>query len=78
MKYSRRLHNEECSSFDRQLEAGYFFQASDKAGYSFDKMPGITGDTLMLNVKCEWVAEIKPIIEAAQKECEDVKKEQAK
>jgi len=41
----------------------------DAAGYAYTEHPGITEDTLTLRVKYEWVAELKPIIEAANKEC---------
>ena len=39
------------------------------AGYTFTEHQGITVDTLTLQVQYLWVAELKPIIEAAQKEC---------
>ncbi len=41
----------------------------DAAGYSYTKHPGITEDTLTLKVKYEWLADLKPIIEAANAEC---------
>ena len=45
----------------------------DAAGYSYTEQPGITTDTLTLHVKYEWVASLKPIIEAANKECTNAK-----
>jgi hypothetical protein len=39
------------------------------AGFDFTEQPGITPDTLILNVKYEWVAKLQPVIEAANKEC---------
>ena len=45
----------------------------DAAGYSYTEQPGITTDTLTLHVKYEWVASLKPIIEAATKECANAK-----
>lgn len=39
------------------------------AGYDFTEHPGVTRDTLTLKVKYEWVAKLKPVIEAANKEC---------
>ena len=45
----------------------------DAAGYSYTEQPGITADTLTLQVQYEWVASLKPIIEAANKECANAK-----
>ena len=41
----------------------------DAAGYAYTEGPGVTHDTLILSVKYEWVADLKPIIETANKEC---------
>lgn len=41
----------------------------DAAGYTYTEHPGVTSDTLTLRVRYKWVAELKPIIEAANKEC---------
>lgn len=41
----------------------------DAAGYKYTEHPGITDNTLILRVGYKWVAEIKPIIEAANAEC---------
>ena len=40
-----------------------------EAGYTYQQGPGITKGTLTLHVAYEWVASLKPVIEAAQKEC---------
>ncbi len=45
----------------------------DAAGYTYKECPGITSGTLTLKVNYEWVHELKPIIEAAQKECAEAK-----
>ncbi len=44
------------------------------AGYSYDTFPGIIAGSLTLKVSYEWVAKLKPIIEAAQNECAASKK----
>ena len=41
----------------------------DAAGYTYTEHPGLTKNTLTLVVEYEWVAELKPIIEAANEEC---------
>lgn len=41
----------------------------DRAGYSYTEHPGLTKDMLFLKVKAEFVSDLQPIIEAAQKEC---------
>ena len=46
----------------------------DKAGYAYTEHPGLSSGTLMLKVQCEWVHVLKPVIEAANKECAKVKK----
>jgi hypothetical protein len=43
----------------------------DDAGYSYNVGYGMTEETLNIMVEFEWVVELKPIIEAAQKECEN-------
>lgn len=40
-----------------------------KAGYSYTILPGITADTLTIQVSYAWVHQLKPVIEAAQLEC---------
>lgn len=44
------------------------------AGYSYTEHPGVTKDTLLLQVQYEWVADLQPIIEAANKECANAKR----
>ncbi len=40
------------------------------AGYKYTNVgDGLSAGTITLRVEYEWVAELKPIIEAAQKEC---------
>lgn len=39
----------------------------DAAGFKYTEHPGITKDTLTLKVSYEWVADLQPIIEAANK-----------
>jgi hypothetical protein len=41
----------------------------DAAGYKYDEPVQFTEGTLILKVHYEWVHELKPIIEAAQREC---------
>jgi len=41
----------------------------DEAGCTYTEHPGITDGTLTLRVQYEWVATLKPIIEAANEEC---------
>lgn len=41
----------------------------DASGYAYTEHPGITKGTLTLKVEYEWVADLKPIIEAANAEC---------
>lgn len=43
----------------------------DAAGCKYTEHPGITQGTLTLRVEYEWVSELKPIIEAANKECKN-------
>lgn len=41
----------------------------DEAGYAYTEHPGLTKDTMILKVKCEFVSKLQPVIETAQKEC---------
>lgn len=41
----------------------------DTANYKYTKGPGLTEGTLILSVEYDWAAKLKPIIEAANKEC---------
>lgn len=45
----------------------------DRAGYAYTEHSGTTKDTLTLRVQYKWVADLKPIIEAANKECANTK-----
>lgn len=45
----------------------------DAAGCVYSEHPGITHGTLTLRVQYEWAATLKPIIEAANKECANAK-----
>ena len=46
----------------------------DAAGYKYKELPGLTKDTLILQVEYEWVAELKPLVEAANTECANTKR----
>ncbi len=48
----------------------------DAAGYKYEEPVPLTtdGETLILKVHYEWVHELQPIIEAAQRECAKFKK----
>lgn len=41
----------------------------DKAGYKYTENPGVASDTLTLRVSYEWVAQLQPVIVAANDEC---------
>ena len=41
----------------------------DAAGYKYEEPVPFVDGTLILTVYYEWVRDLKPIIEAAQKEC---------
>jgi len=41
----------------------------DAAGYKYEEPVPFTEDTMILMVHYEWVHELQPIIEAAQREC---------
>lgn len=43
------------------------------AGYKFTEHPGVTKESMLLQVEYEWVANLKPVIEAAQLECAKMK-----
>ena len=45
----------------------------DAAGYKYDQGKGVTSDTLMLYVQYTWLSDLKPIIEAAERECQESK-----
>lgn len=46
----------------------------EDAGYSYTEHHGVTKDTLLLQVQYEWVADLQPIIEAANAECANAKR----
>ena len=46
-----------------------FTRHLENVGYLFELRPGVTDNTYTLRVAYEWVAELQPIIEAAQQEC---------
>jgi hypothetical protein len=46
-----------------------FVKHLDKAGYSYTVHPKTVTKITVLRVQYEWVSEIQPIIEAANKEC---------
>ncbi|MHB1230245.1 MAG: hypothetical protein ACYCY3_08050 [Halothiobacillus sp.] len=46
----------------------------DAAARTYTEYPGVTKNTLTLQVKYEWVADLKPIIEAANMECANAKR----
>lgn len=41
----------------------------DAAGYTYTEGEGVTSNTLTLMVNFEWVAELQPIVQAANDEC---------
>jgi hypothetical protein len=45
----------------------------DAAGYKYDEPVPFTNGTLTLKVHYEWVSQLQPIIEAAQRECAEAK-----
>jgi len=47
----------------------------DAAGYKYEEPVQFTEGTLILRVHYEWVHELQPIIEAAQRECTERKPE---
>ncbi len=48
---------------------GIFKRHLDEAGFNYTEKPGITNDTLTLQVEYEWVSQLQPVIESANKEC---------
>lgn len=45
----------------------------DAAGYKYTEHRGPSGATTILKIDYEWVGKLKPIIDAANKECADSK-----
>ena len=50
----------------------------DAAGYKYEVPVPFTHGTLILTVHFDWVHELKPIIEAAQRECAESRSELGK
>ena len=50
----------------------YFQRHLDEANFTYTEHAGITSGTLTLRVQYEWVSDLSPIIEAANKECANV------
>jgi hypothetical protein len=46
-----------------------FKRRLDAADFTYTEHGGITQDTLTLRVQYEWVADLKPVVEAADEEC---------
>lgn len=45
----------------------------DAAGYTYTVHPGLTSDTLLLKVPCEWAHKLMPVIKAANDEAAQTK-----
>jgi hypothetical protein len=59
------IDNWKLQIFRRHLEAG---------GFSYTEHPGLTSDAMILKVKTPTIAALQPIVEAAQKECGNARK----
>jgi hypothetical protein len=46
----------------------------DAAGYKYDEPVPLTSGTLLLTVHYEWVHELTPVVEAAQRECANMQR----
>lgn len=46
----------------------------DAAGWIYTEHSGVTDDTLTLKVQCEWIGDLQPIIEAANRECANARR----
>ena len=46
----------------------------DDGGFSYTEHPGLTPDAMILKVKTPTVAILQPVVEAAQKECRNARK----
>ena len=51
-----------------------FKRILDDAGYKYAQLPGLTADTICLQVEYDFVSTLKPFIEKAQTECGKIKK----
>jgi len=49
-----------------------FKKVLDAAGYTYTEQTGPTKDTTTLTVKYDWVSNLKPVVEAAVKECRTI------
>lgn len=45
----------------------------DEAGYKYRVLKGVIRGTMFLRVQCEWLSDLKPVIEAANRECANVR-----
>jgi hypothetical protein len=54
---------------------GIFIKHLDRAKRVYTQHPGITKDYVLLKVEYEWVSDLSPIIEAANTECENAKRD---
>lgn len=54
-----------------------FREHLDAAGYKYEEPVPFLDDTLTLRVYYEWVKDLQPIIEAAQKECAEKRERHA-
>lgn len=54
---------------------GIFEKHLKEAGYTYTTHPGIAKDTLILKVEYAWASELKPVVDAANKECANVGKQ---
>jgi hypothetical protein len=52
-----------------------FRQRLDAAGYKYEEPVPFTPGTSILQVHYEWVHEVQPVIEAAERECAESKQE---
>jgi len=46
-----------------------FKRILEGAGYEFTQHPGLTEGTLLLKVKTEFIADLQPFVEQANREC---------
>lgn len=46
-----------------------------EAGYHFDEPVAFTSTTSVMKVYCDWLAKLQPVINAAERECQERKGE---
>lgn len=46
----------------------------DAGGFSYTEHPGLTADAMILKVQTPAIAKLQPVVEAAQKECRNARK----